>query len=59
MTENAKLPSKRPVQVDIEEEVKRSSLDYAMSVIIGRTLPDVGDGFKPAHGTWRPADCQP
>ncbi len=37
------------VPVDIEDEMKRSYLDYAMSVIIGRALPDVRDGLKPAH----------
>jgi DNA gyrase subunit A len=37
------------VPVDIEEEMKRSYLDYAMSVIIGRALPDVRDGLKPVH----------
>jgi len=35
--------------VDIEDELKRSYLDYAMSVIIGRALPDVRDGLKPVH----------
>ena len=35
--------------VDIEDEMRRSYLDYAMSVIIGRALPDVRDGFKPVH----------
>ncbi len=35
--------------VSVEEEVKRSYLDYAMSVIIGRALPDVRDGLKPVH----------
>ena len=39
--------SKLPV--NIEDEMKRSYLDYAMSVIIGRALPDVRDGLKPAH----------
>ena len=37
------------VPVNIEEEMKRSYLDYAMSVIIGRALPDVRDGLKPVH----------
>jgi DNA gyrase subunit A len=37
------------IPVDIEDEMKRSYLDYAMSVIIGRALPDVRDGLKPAH----------
>ncbi|MGH2792838.1 MAG: DNA gyrase/topoisomerase IV subunit A, partial [Actinomycetota bacterium] len=35
--------------IDIEEEVKRSYLDYAMSVIVGRALPDAKDGLKPVH----------
>ncbi len=47
--ENIVLPFERPVAVDIEEEMKRSYLDYAMSVIIGRALPDVRDGLKPVH----------
>ena len=37
------------VPVDIEEEMKQSYLDYAMSVIVGRALPDVRDGLKPVH----------
>ncbi|MCI0656350.1 MAG: hypothetical protein L0170_04680, partial [Acidobacteria bacterium] len=37
------------VPVDIEEEMRRSYLDYAMSVIIGRALPDIRDGLKPVH----------
>ena len=37
------------VPVNIEDEMKRSYMDYAMSVIIGRALPDVRDGLKPAH----------
>ena len=47
--DNPILPFERPVPVDIEEEMKRSYLDYAMSVIIGRALPDVRDGLKPVH----------
>ncbi len=35
--------------INIEDEMRRSYLDYAMSVIIGRALPDVRDGFKPVH----------
>jgi DNA gyrase subunit A len=42
-------PPEAHVPVDIEEEMKRSYLDYAMSVIIGRALPDVRDGLKPVH----------
>src|SRR4026207_760545 len=37
------------VPVNIEDEMRRSYLDYAMSVIIGRALPDVRDGMKPVH----------
>src|SRR5438045_5467872 len=36
-------------QINIEDEMRRSYLDYAMSVIIGRALPDVRDGLKPWH----------
>ena len=39
--------SERPIS--IEEEMKRSYLDYAMSVIVARALPDVRDGLKPVH----------
>lgn len=39
----------REIPVNIEEEMKRSYLDYAMSVIVGRALPDVRDGLKPVH----------
>src|ERR1041384_5033136 len=37
------------VPVNIEDEMRKSYLDYAMSVIIGRALPDVRDGLKPVH----------
>ena len=37
------------LSVNIEDELKRSYLDYAMSVIVGRALPDVRDGLKPVH----------
>ena len=36
-------------QINLEDEMKKSYLDYAMSVIIGRALPDVRDGLKPVH----------
>ncbi|MBI4041997.1 MAG: DNA gyrase subunit A [Deltaproteobacteria bacterium] len=45
-------PEERPesyTAIKIEEEMKGSYLDYAMSVIVGRALPDVRDGLKPAH----------
>ena len=35
--------------INIEDELKQSYLDYAMSVIVGRALPDVRDGLKPVH----------
>ena len=39
----------RVIQTDISDELKTSYIDYAMSVIVGRALPDVRDGFKPVH----------
>ncbi len=39
----------RLIQVDIEDEMRSSYLDYAMSVIVGRALPDARDGLKPVH----------
>jgi DNA gyrase subunit A len=42
-------PPKNVVPINIEEEMRRSYLDYSMSVIIGRALPDVRDGLKPVH----------
>jgi DNA gyrase subunit A len=39
----------RPHEISIENEMKKSYLDYAMSVIVGRALPDVRDGLKPVH----------
>ena len=41
--------AKEIVPVNIEDELKNSYLDYAMSVIVGRALPDVRDGLKPVH----------
>ncbi|HOJ28155.1 MAG TPA: DNA gyrase subunit A [Spirochaetota bacterium] len=41
--------NKRVHNIEIEESMKRSYLDYAMSVIVGRALPDVRDGLKPVH----------
>ena len=43
------LTSQKIVPVKIEEEMKRSYIDYAMSVIASRALPDVRDGLKPVH----------
>ncbi|SFZ78674.1 DNA gyrase subunit A [Chitinimonas taiwanensis] len=41
--------AKETIPVSLEEEMRRSYLDYAMSVIVGRALPDVRDGLKPVH----------
>ena len=41
--------AKEILQVNIEDELKKSYLDYSMSVIVGRALPDVRDGLKPVH----------
>ncbi|MGE0448429.1 MAG: DNA gyrase subunit A [Vicinamibacterales bacterium] len=43
------LPVQQHQPVNIEDEMRRSYMDYAMSVIIGRALPDARDGLKPAH----------
>src|SRR5580658_1511558 len=42
-------PGTRLIPINIEDEMTRSYLDYSMSVIIGRALPDIRDGFKPVH----------
>ena len=41
--------NQRIIDVDLEQEMKKSYIDYAMSVIVGRALPDVRDGLKPVH----------
>ncbi len=41
--------SKNLIPINIEDEMRRSYLDYAMSVIVGRALPDIRDGLKPVH----------
>jgi DNA gyrase subunit A len=43
------MSPERQTPVPIEEEMRKSYLDYAMSVIVGRALPDVRDGLKPVH----------
>ena len=42
-------PADRRQPVDLQDEIQKSYLDYAMSVIVGRALPDVRDGLKPVH----------
>ena len=43
------MPHSKLIDVDIEKEMKKSFLDYSMSVIVSRALPDVRDGLKPVH----------
>lgn len=43
------LNNDRIIKVNIEEEMRSSYIDYSMSVIVARALPDVRDGFKPVH----------
>src|SRR3989338_1338828 len=47
--DTAPTPADRETPRLIEEEMKSAYLDYAMSVIVGRALPDVRDGLKPVH----------
>jgi DNA gyrase subunit A len=47
--EGAEQSNNRIVQVNIEEQMKTAYIDYSMSVIVGRALPDVRDGLKPVH----------
>ncbi|MHB1350853.1 MAG: DNA gyrase subunit A [Desulfobulbaceae bacterium] len=49
MTETTEPTGKQGPTVSIEKELRKSYLDYAMSVIVGRALPDVRDGLKPVH----------
>ena len=49
MTETPEIPVSRNLPVDLQDEIQKSYLDYAMSVIVGRALPDVNDGLKPVH----------
>jgi len=49
VTKNNLLEDQRMIQHEIHDEMKNSYIDYAMSVIVGRALPDVRDGLKPVH----------
>ena len=49
MDENQTIDQDRILKIKIEEEMKKSYIDYSMSVIVSRALPDVRDGFKPVH----------
>ena len=52
-SENEKI-----VKVDIEKQMKSAYIDYAMSVIVSRALPDVRDGMKPVHRKIGRASCR-
>ena len=43
------IEQERLIKIDINEEMKQAYIDYSMSVIVSRALPDVRDGFKPVH----------
>ena len=49
MAETPKEIAREVLPVNIEDELKQSYMEYAMSVIVGRALPDVRDGLKPVH----------
>ncbi len=49
MDNNNSFDQDRIIKINIEEEMKSSYIDYSMSVIVARALPDVRDGFKPVH----------
>ena len=49
MSENNELKEEKIIPVEISKEVRKSYIDYAMSVIVARALPDVRDGLKPVH----------
>lgn len=49
MDDNQFIEQDRIIKINIEEEMKSSYIDYSMSVIVARALPDVRDGFKPVH----------
>ncbi|MEG0180168.1 MAG: DNA gyrase subunit A, partial [Oscillospiraceae bacterium] len=49
MIENSIKPGTKLIVRDIEKEMKSAFLDYSMSVIVARALPDVRDGLKPVH----------
>ena len=46
---NETQDNQRIIPVNIEEQMKTAYIDYSMSVIVGRALPDVRDGLKPVH----------
>ena len=49
MMDDFNISNERIIDVDVEKEIRQSFLDYSMSVIVSRALPDVRDGLKPVH----------
>ena len=49
MSEDLRFENQKIINVELEKEMKSSFIDYAMSVIVARALPDVRDGLKPVH----------
>ena len=49
MDNEQQVNEKRIIDVDLQNEMRQSFLDYSMSVIVARALPDVRDGLKPVH----------
>ena len=49
MEEQTNTPNSKLITVNLEKEMKKSFLEYSMSVIVARALPDVRDGLKPVH----------
>ena len=49
MSEDLRFENQKIINVELEKEMKSSFIDYAMSVIVSRALPDVRDGLKPVH----------
>ncbi|MBQ1349542.1 MAG: hypothetical protein IIY61_02670, partial [Ruminococcus sp.] len=49
MSDEKQMNENRIIDVDLQNEMQKSFLDYSMSVIVSRALPDVRDGLKPVH----------
>ena len=49
MSRDISFPDQKIVEIDLEHEMETAYIEYAMSVIKGRALPDVRDGLKPVH----------
>ena len=49
LSQDISFPDQKIVDINLEHEMESAYIDYAMSVIVGRALPDVRDGLKPVH----------